>query len=93
MAIGRSEGSPHGEAADRARLVALAALHDLGKINHQGATFVEIGACVGTGANVVSAFAKRHWPRREARPAMSRPRAALMVFGAKAIDLSLHEGQ
>ena len=59
----------------------------------QGATFVEIGACVGTGANVVSAFAKRHWPRREARPAMSRPRAALMVFGAKAIDLSLHEGQ
>ena len=36
----------------------------------QGATFVEIGACVGTGANVISAFAKRHWPRREARPAM-----------------------
>jgi hypothetical protein len=32
----------------------------------QGATFAEIGACVGTGANVVSAFAKRHWPRREA---------------------------
>ena len=32
----------------------------------QGATFVEIGACVGTGANVVSAFAKGHWPRREA---------------------------
>jgi hypothetical protein len=41
----------------------------------QGATFVEIGACVGTDAHVVSAFAKRHWPRREARPAVpTKPR-------------------